>query len=100
MNFKIMKYGILLLEGLTKENALLFDIVTVPAKELITVVLEEKEIVTDKLGQSQKRVTQWATGKIVEWKGVGTKQLAAIEEAKGLYNSGRVIKITSQQLIL
>jgi len=85
------KYGYLLIEGLTKENALLFNIVTVPEEAVTTVPTKSGEVITDKNGQTQKRLEKWATVKIVEWfEDAGAKntpQQNAIYAARDAYNA-------------
>lgn len=92
------KYGILLLEGLTKENAELYQVVS---PFTTNIILKEGRSFTDKNNRTQKEILEWASGIIVEWLNQDdTLQQKAITDSKASFNSGRSVKITDERLIV
>lgn len=113
----IVKHGILLQDGQTTANVGEFRVFTEEQSNFFTIILKEGDEVTAENGGTQRLVTEWATGKIVEWElrdeneddsvqvGIINDAVTAFnypdgeQDKEGNANPGRTVKITTERMI-
>lgn len=84
-----MKYGLLIIEGISDEVFNLFEVVEWPTDRTRKIILEQSESeCEDNTGQKQYIIKSWVDAKLVKWKtDKGTAQKDAIINARDTYNN-------------